>query len=279
MEHPHSDADEVELEVAYFELVVGGPSLTLLRLGGRWSGLDPADLESPTLVLEADGEEHRLQALPEAQAAGPAPDGAPWRAAFAAPAALAAARSTAYGVDVGSTVSLPQPAERRLHGLQPDGPAPAAAPADTVPPVHHGVGPRLLAAAVVLVVVLLVVVAAATSGDDEASAPAMPPGAQRVALMRVLAGGRAAGQIVRDARGRLSVRATGLAGRRSGVWLFDSVIDARLIGTIEGPAGQVELPSRAQLRRFRYIDISREDDDNANHSGRSVLRVATASVR
>jgi hypothetical protein len=278
MEHLRSDADEVELEVAYFELVVGGPSLTLLRLGGRWSGVDPAELERPTLVLRADGEEHRLQALPEAQTAGPAPDSAPWRAAFAAPAGLAAARSTSYGLDVGSTVSLPRPAERRLGGPQPNGPAPAAAPADTTAEVHHGIGPRLLAAAVVLVVVLLVVVAAATSGDDEAGAPAMPPGAHRVALMRVLVGGRAAGQVVRDAGGRLSVRATGLPGRRSGVWLFDSVIDARLVGTIEGSAGQVELPPRGQLLRFRYIDVSREDDDNANHSGRSVLRVATASL-
>lgn len=278
MEHPRSDADEVELEVAYFELVVGGPSLTLLRLGGRWSGVDPAELERPTLVLQADGEEHRLEALPEATA-GPAPDGAPWRAAFAAPAGLAAARSTSYGLDVGLTVSLPRPAERRLGGSEPNGPAPAAAPADTAAAAHHRIGPRLLAAAVVLVVVLLVVVAAATSGDDETGAPAMPPGAHRVALMRVLVGGRAAGQVVRDARGRLSVRATGLPGRRSGVWLFDSVIDARLVGTIEGSAGQVELPPRAQLLRFRYVDISREDDDNANHSGRSVLRVATASLR
>ena len=32
-------------------------------------------------------------------------------------------------------------------------------------------------------------------------------------------------------------------------------------------------------RSPRYIDVSREDDDNPNHSGRSVLRVKTASVR
>ena len=317
MQQPKDDADEVQLEVAYFELVDAGPPLTLLRLGGHWAGVDPADLEAPTLVLEVDGLEHRLQPLPEAHSAGPAEHEPSWRAAFAAPAGLAGARSTSYALDVGRMVSLPQPFERHLGDEHTPPPAaPAAAPAGPEPAApdeepaplaaptaaaaasaaggaalpqtaRRRVDPRLVAALVAGVLVLLVVVALATSGggdgDDDGGQPATAPGAKPVTLMPVPVaggtGGRAAGRITRDGRGRLVLDVTGLEGGRSGVWLFDSIIDSRRIGTIDGSDGQVVLPPPDQLRRFRYVDVSREDDDNPNHSGRSVLRVATASVR
>ena len=136
------------------------------------------------------------------------------------------------------------------------------------------------------VLVLLVVIAAATSGggdgDGDGGQAATAPGAKPVTLMPVPVGGRAgggaAGRITRDGGGRLVLHVTGLEGRRSGVWLFDSIIDSRPVGTIDGAEGQVVLPPPDQLRRFRYIDVSREDDDNPNHSGRSVLRVPTASL-
>jgi hypothetical protein len=132
------------------------------------------------------------------------------------------------------------------------------------------------------VLALLVVVAVATSGggdeDGGGGQAATAPGAKPVTLRPVPVGGRASGgasgRITRDASGHLVLHLTGLPGRRSGVWLFDSIIDSRPIGTIEGSEGRVVLPPADKLRRFRYIDVSREDDDNPNHSGRSVLRVA-----
>jgi hypothetical protein len=334
MQQPTDDADEVQLEVAYFELVDAGPPLTLLRLGGHWAGVDPADLPAPTLVLEVDGDEHRLQPLPEAHSAGPAEDEPSWRAAFAAPAGLAAAQSTSYALDVGRVVTLPHPFERHLAdehaapeeeptpaapvgpepaapdeepapaaaapaGPEPTGPdeEPAAAAASAEPagaarpqPTRRRVDPRLVAALVAGLLLVLVVIAAATSGggggESDGGQTATAPGgggAKQVTLTPVpvagQASGEAAGRITRDGRGRLVLHVSGLEGRRSGVWLFDSIIDSRPIGTIDGAEGQVVLPPPDQLRRFRYIDVSREDDDNPNHSGRSVLRVKTASVR
>ena len=110
------DAGDIELEVTYFERIAGGPTLALLRLGGRWAGVDVAELEPAVLVLEAGGRERRLRALPEAEDASPDPQ-APWRAAFAAPRAEAAARSTSFTLDVGLIVLLPAPYERRLGAL------------------------------------------------------------------------------------------------------------------------------------------------------------------
>jgi hypothetical protein len=106
----------IELEVAYFERLVAGPTLALLRLGGRWAGVDEADLDPAVLVLEAAGREHRLRALPEVPDAPLEPE-APWRAAFAAPREVASSRSTAFTLHVGPTVPLPAPYERRLGGV------------------------------------------------------------------------------------------------------------------------------------------------------------------
>jgi hypothetical protein len=280
MHRKDSDEDEVGLEVAYFELVAARPTMTLLRLGGRWSGVDAADLGPLTLVLGAEGQEHRLPALPEAQSTGESDDAPPWRAAFAAPLGAATARSATFRLDAGPVVALPQPVERRL-GAEPAAPRePPSIPTaieKAKPLSGRRIGPRLIAVAVLVVVALLIIVAVATSGTD----PRARDGARGpVALMDVLpTGGGASGEVVRGGDGGLVLRLRGLQGRRSGVWLLDSVVDARLVRIVEGPAASIPLPPVAEVRRFRYLDVSRKDDANANHSGLSVLRVATGSVR
>ena len=102
-----SIADQaVEVELEYFELVDTGNDMTLLRLAGRWAGVDPRSLERPSLVLNAGGSLRRLPALPDngGRAGGP---GTLWRAAFGAPTSLAKTGSARYSLDVGLRVDLP----------------------------------------------------------------------------------------------------------------------------------------------------------------------------
>jgi hypothetical protein len=103
----------VELELEYFELVDTGNEMTLLRLAGRWVGVDPRRLERPSLVLNAGGSLRRLPALPDngGRAGGP---GTLWRAAFGAPTSLAKTGSAQYSLDVGLRVDLPRPVPRQL---------------------------------------------------------------------------------------------------------------------------------------------------------------------
>lgn len=67
------------------------------------------------------------------------------------------------------------------------------------------------------------------------------------------------------------------------VWLYNSPEDARSLGAqvtnAQGVfAGRASLP--ANYKSYRFIDISRETvDQNAGHSGTSVLRARTAAIR
>ena len=115
MQQPTDDADEVQLEVAYFELVDAGPPLTLLRLGGHWAGVDPADLPAPTLVLRG-----RRGRAPPAAAAGGAQRRTGRGRAVLARGVRGAGRPGGRPVDelrarrrAGGT-SLPHPFERHL---------------------------------------------------------------------------------------------------------------------------------------------------------------------
>jgi hypothetical protein len=76
---------------------------------------------------------------------------------------------------------------------------------------------------------------------------------------------------------RLRVRVRGLrtAPRRGyGIWLYNSVSDARLIGGSDSGTFQgATLPLPADADRYMFLDVSREPTDaNPNHSGASVLR-------
>ena len=112
--------EPVELELEYFELVDTGNDMTLLRLAGRWAGVDPRRLERPSLVLNAGGSLRRLPALPDngGRAGGP---GTLWRAAFGAPTSLARSGSAQYSLDVGLRIDLPRPVPRQLRRPRPGG--------------------------------------------------------------------------------------------------------------------------------------------------------------
>ena len=56
------------------------------------------------------------------------------------------------------------------------------------------------------------------------------------------------------------------------VWLYNSIIDAKKIGTVKNGKVEAKLPSDAD--KYEFVDVSVEPKDgNANHSGQSVLRV------
>jgi hypothetical protein len=165
--------------------------------------------------------------------------------------------------------------------------------------------PLLLALLAVAAVVLVVVLASGGSDDQtdgskaaatgrpsdaEPSKPAGPaaqpkpkPAATtgtRTPLAPVTATARAEGTAsLLDGGKRLRLDVTGLAAGSYEVWLYDSVIEANLIGKGTGPKLALDLKLPADASSYRYIDISRERaDGNPNHSGVSVLRVPLAKL-
>jgi hypothetical protein len=82
--------------------------------------------------------------------------------------------------------------------------------------------------------------------------------------------------------GRLRLNVMGLPDPRGGtytVWLYNSVIDSRPIGTGKGTAIKLNAKLPADAKSFRYVDVSLEPaDGNPNHSGDSVVRVALAKL-
>jgi len=80
---------------------------------------------------------------------------------------------------------------------------------------------------------------------------------------------------------RLILEVSGLPPREEAyaVWLYNSVGDAVQVDRAVGTALSVDQRLPADPVGYRYIDVSREPlDDNANHSGASVLRVPVAEL-
>jgi hypothetical protein len=186
----------------------------------------------------------------------------------------------------------------------PDRPAPAAVDE----PRRKSRLPLLLALLAVAAVVLVIVLASGGSDDEDApaSAPAPAPQAQqpsaskpaapatkpesaakpeptagaKVPLAPVSAGAGAEGTAsLLDGGKRLRLDVTGLRDGSYEVWLYDSVIEANLIGKGSGTKLALDLDLPDDASHYRYVDISREPDDgNPNHSGESVLRVPLAKL-
>ena len=291
---PSEDESEVELELEYFELIDVGASLALLRVAGRWVGIDPDDLDVPKLLVDDGERRHRLLPLDE----DGTPDERLWHAGFVASALGDRATRAQYSLDVGVVVDLPRPARRRLADGEARPPAPEPEPepepAEAAVTRRRGPGRAIAAAGVLTVLVVAGIVTTLVGSGDSPQAPAAPATAptagepppappRRTALGPVAGGGAAMstarGAVVSFADGRRTLELGRLAPGRYVVWLFDSVIDARRLATVRGPAGRVELPRGAELTAFRFVDVSREDDRNPNHSGRSVLRLPTAGLR
>jgi hypothetical protein len=136
------------------------------------------------------------------------------------------------------------------------------------------------------------IVVVASNGDDEesnapdqqATSPDRPAPAEadgdtpdRIRLTS-LGGGDARATATIDGN-RLRLSLSNLPAGTYEVWLYDSVIDAKRIGRV-GDDGRVNAQLPANAREFKYLDVSREPNDgNPNHSGQSVLRVATSELR
>lgn len=95
------------------------------------------------------------------------------------------------------------------------------------------------------------------------------------ARLAALGGGPGNGRIsITDDGATISIR--GLPNPSPGtyqVWLYDSIVRAKSLGTIQGGTGTVDVQLPPDARKYRYLDVSHEPDDaNPNHSGDSVLR-------
>ena len=131
---------------------------------------------------------------------------------------------------------------------------------------------------------VIVLLTSGGGNDDEATEPVAqkpaapaepqakpePKGATqpKPAAIRLTAlGGNARGTASLDGN-RLKLKLSGLPAGAHEVWLYDSIIDAKSLGS----GKSFKLPRTA--KRYEFVDVSVEPaDGNANHSGQSVLRV------
>jgi len=141
---------------------------------------------------------------------------------------------------------------------------------------------------VLAVVALIIAVGSGGDGDDQASKPPAepqrtqpttpdtPPKAEEPKPTRLTAlgsGGATGTAAVEGDRLTMTLRDLPDAnGATYTVWLYDSVIDAKQIGTVKDGKVDAKLPKDAD--KYEFVDVSTEPrDGNANHSGQSVLRV------
>jgi hypothetical protein len=126
----------------------------------------------------------------------------------------------------------------------------------------------IIAGALVLAVVVAVVAFLAGGSDGSSkpvhSAPARSSGPNATLTGRTL---------------RVDVAGVLPAGGTYEAWLFDSLVDARPLGLLHGATTTLTLPRGVDPARFRYLDVSRQAPGSTQeHSGRSVLRAATAGL-
>jgi hypothetical protein len=163
--------------------------------------------------------------------------------------------------------------------------------------------PLLLLAVLAVAVVAAVVLISSRSGGDgnSASKPApaqnpapatptakpqrpKPPQSPQARLTPVSPAGADVSGTARltDAGKRLQLTIEGLPNARGAVyqvWLYNSVIDSRNIGGARGTKITLSARLPKNIRRYRFIDVSREPaDGNRNHSGASIVRVPVAKL-
>jgi len=144
-----------------------------------------------------------------------------------------------------------------------------------------------LLALVGLLAVVIALIAVLAGGDDEdepeggggnGSAPAQNGGPAPEGSTEELAavgGGEGSGTLsVTDDGATVTIR--GLPDPKDGVygvWLYDSVVRAKSLGTLEDGSGNLEVVLPPDARSYRFLDVSLEPGDgNPNHSGDSVIR-------
>jgi hypothetical protein len=144
----------------------------------------------------------------------------------------------------------------------------------------------LLALLGLLAVVIALILVLSSGGDEDepeggsgnGSPPAQnggpAPGGSKQELATV-GGGKGSGTLaVTDDGATITIR--GLPDPKGGVygvWLYDSVVRAKPLGTLPDGSGQLEVALPPDAGDYRFLDVSLEPGDgNPNHSGDSVLR-------
>jgi hypothetical protein len=113
------------LAIEAVEWLPSGAESGLVRVRGRWNGVEPAT-ELPALLLRVDGLEHRFDSLPDARFGR---DAASWRGTYLVPAALVAEDPEALWLDWAERGRSELPPVAR--GVEP--PAIASAPVSEPP--------------------------------------------------------------------------------------------------------------------------------------------------
>jgi hypothetical protein len=137
----------------------------------------------------------------------------------------------------------------------------------------------------IAVVIALIAVLSGGGDDDEPeggdasnSPPAQnggPTPAGNTANLAVVGGGKGSGTVsVTDEGATIAIRALpNPRGGVYGVWLYDSIVRAKSLGTLPDGNGNIEVTLPADARSYRFLDVSLEPDDgNPNHSGETVMR-------
>jgi hypothetical protein len=144
----------------------------------------------------------------------------------------------------------------------------------------------LLALLGLLAVIGAVVALIAGGGDDDEGsneggsqpAPAQdgpePEPGGRTERLSPLQGDRGEGRVsITDAGATITVRGLPSPDGTYQVWLYDSVVRAKSLGTLDEESGRLEVQLPPDAGRYRFLDVSLEPADaNPNHSGDSVLR-------
>jgi hypothetical protein len=131
-----------------------------------------------------------------------------------------------------------------------------------------------------------------SGGDDDGSnesgsqpAPAQngpgPAPKGDTAKLSPIGGGRGEGTVsVADESATITIR--GLPNPAPGsyqVWLYNSIVDAKSLGTFPEGSGKLEVQLPSDAGNYRFLDVSREPDDaNPNNSGASVMRAPLGNL-
>ena len=149
----------------------------------------------------------------------------------------------------------------------------------------------LLALVGLLAVVIALIAVLSDGGDDDepenangnGSPPAQNGGSPEGSTedLATVGGGKGSGTVaVTDEGATVTIR--GLPDPKGGVygvWLYDSIVRAKSLGTIEGGSGQLTATLPPDARSYRFLDVSLEPDDgNPNHSGDSVMRAPVGEL-
>jgi hypothetical protein len=148
----------------------------------------------------------------------------------------------------------------------------------------------LILAGVAILGVLLALLLSGGDDDDSNESGSQPTPSQKgegpapqgdTAKLNPVGGGRGDGTVVVTDDGA-TITINGLPNPAPGsyqVWLYNSIVDAKSLGTFPGGSGKLEVELPPDASEYRFLDVSREPDDaNPNHSGASVMRASLGDL-